>query len=145
MKVTIMRGIPGSGKSTWAATNYPNATVVSADHYFMVGGKYIYDQSKIDEAHAECMRKFIGYMLSRTDHVVVDNTNTTHVAIAPYAAVAAAYGADVEVVTVLADVKLAAARNVHSVPLDAISRMAANIERTQKSIPKWWNPRIVNG
>ena len=34
MNVVIMRGPSGSGKSTYIKKNFPDANVVSADHFF---------------------------------------------------------------------------------------------------------------
>jgi len=40
-KVVIMRGVSGSGKSTYARTNYPSATILSSDDYWTKdGGDY---------------------------------------------------------------------------------------------------------
>lgn len=46
--VIIMRGVPGSGKSTYVRNRYPEARVVSADRYFTdpATGEYRFDASK---------------------------------------------------------------------------------------------------
>jgi len=41
-KVTIMRGLPGSGKSTCDEVRFHDATVASADNFFMVDGEYVF-------------------------------------------------------------------------------------------------------
>ena len=57
-RVIIMRGLPGSGKSTEAKSYIltHGAVVVSADDFFMVAGKYRYNPAKIGDAHVACMR-----------------------------------------------------------------------------------------
>ncbi len=68
--------------------------------------------------------------------VVVDNTNTTTEEIAPYYAVARAYGYDVELVTLLVDVETAAARNAHGVPMRNIEAMHRRLD--QRELPRFW-------
>lgn len=140
-----MRGTSGSGKSTYIRTHFPLATVVSADHFFMRDGEYRFDASKLGEAHGQCLREFVNYLLQRLEPnpLVVDNTNTTTTELAPYAALALAYKYDLEVVTLECDPEVAAARNTHGVPLASVRRMAENITRSQSHIPKYWNPSVV--
>ena len=57
MTVLIMRGLPGSGKTFRANEmigNSLNVAHVSADHFFMVDGKFKYDASKAQEARTHC-------------------------------------------------------------------------------------------
>ena len=49
----IIRGLPGTGKSTLGKTLAPDASF-AADDYFMVDGEYKFDPSKLGEAHAQC-------------------------------------------------------------------------------------------
>ena len=143
MKVFIMRGVSGSGKSTIAnkITTVANATVVSADHYFKLpkaGGRdrdggqmpdreYDFNPMELGYAHAYCMRKFIEGLASGVD-VIVDNTNTTWAETASYASVASAYRAETVIVNIWADPEDAVSRNVHGVPESAIRSMAANMK-----------------
>ena len=86
--VIVLRGLSGSGKSTFAAylrqqcnestqlhrDGRVNIRVCSADYFFQdLGG---FDASRLPEAHYECMRSFdhaLGDPL--VDVIVVDNTN----------------------------------------------------------------------
>lgn len=55
---TILRGAPGSGKTTWALANRQTSTLCSADHYFTgPDGVYRFDASKIGLAHAACRER----------------------------------------------------------------------------------------
>jgi predicted kinase len=141
MKVIITSGIPGSGKSTLIKNEFSGAEVVSADSFFTDrNGNYNFDVTKLGEAHAACMRRFIHILSNRydTDDVlVVDNTNTTSEEIAPYYSVAKAYGASVELITLVCDPELAAERNVHGVPLAGCRAMAHRI--MQRRLPPFWD------
>jgi hypothetical protein len=75
--------------------------------------------------------------------VIVDNTNTTIMEVSPYVAVGQAYGHDVEIITVEADVEIAAARNVHGVPANAVRQMARRLEESAQQFPPWWKHRVV--
>jgi len=144
MKVTILRGIPGSGKSTYCKKNYPNAAWYSADYYFInEKGVYAFDPSKLGEAHGYCLRGVVQHLERHPLNMdlVVDNTNTTAVEIAPYAALAQAYGCELEIITIQCMPEVAAARNVHGVPLEGVRRMYAQL--IGATLPPWWPHRVV--
>lgn len=148
-KVIIMRGQPGSGKSTYTAKHYPDALVCSADHFFMKNGKYEFDKTKIGQAHAECLKKFVvmvaqgGAAMFHADTIVVDNTNINATEIAPYAALALAYGWELEIITLDVDPAISAARNVHEVPASTVKRMHKQMEYGAKNFPSYWKHTII--
>ncbi len=142
--VIILRGVPGSGKSTWIAKNYPNAEVFSADHYFIRNGEYKFDPRLLPDAHAYTLRSFVGWARDPSGTVaIVDNTCTTVAEVAPYAAIALAYGRQVETVTLLCDPAVAGARNIHGVPLAAVEAMDRRLRASQGDLAPWWNNRVV--
>lgn len=165
-KVIIMRGAPGSGKSTYTKKNYPDAVVVSADHFFeQPDGTYIFDRSKISAAHAACLRRFtqnvefgtcgdqgegrdscLGTAYCGQSHrdIVVDNTNISAVEIAPYAALALAYGWELEIVTLDVDPKTSHARNVHSVPEKTVKDMHKRLTSEEARFPRYWSRKTVD-
>ena len=145
MKVSILCGVSGCGKTTWAARNgiWP-LRVVSADHAFYDrDGKYNFDPSRLPEAHGSCLRYFVAALQDKVSHVIVDNTNTTVAEIAPYAALALAYGFDLEILFFNCDPEVAAARNTHGVPVAGVMAQHARLQETRKSLPPWWNAREV--
>lgn len=144
MKIKVMRGIPGSGKSTIANELYTNgldsvgagAIIVSADHYFMKDGAYIYNSVLISEAHKSCMRSFLTHINHGTRLIIVDNTNINVEDMAPYIAVGEAMGYDVEIVQVNTDPEVAAARNVHGVPKGQVLNMHSRLQTIR--LPTRW-------
>jgi predicted kinase len=148
MKVRILRGTSGAGKSTYTKTFYPNAVVCSADDYFMVDGKYQFDSKKLSEAHGACLRKFVEIVVDLALNrpfdttVVVDNTNCSIAEIAPYAALALAYGADLEIITLLTPTDVAVKRNVHGVTLEGVMRQRLNLDAGTKQLPPWWKHKV---
>lgn len=132
--VIVMRGIPGSGKSTWIKNNVPDAVVCSADLYFMQTGEYKFDPSKLGSAHAWCRLAYEVALRDNEPVVVVDNTNTTNKEMAFYIEKAEASGYDIVIVQLNTPADVAAARNVHGVPAEKVQQMAA---RMQELRPEW--------
>lgn len=128
----IMRGLPGSGKSTQAKlyANQYNAVICSADDYFMTDdGRYLYDADEIRAAHAVCKLK-ARVALAKGENVIIDNTNIKLRDMQEYFDMAKNYGAHVHIAhspTEWAmDVEECAKRNVHGVPKEVIQRMKDN-------------------
>lgn len=143
MMVTILCGVSGSGKSTWADHMRPDAAVVSADHFLAVNGEYKFDPTKLGEAHGACVKAFIDFCRDGTQDVVVDNTNTSLEEINVYMAIAGAYKRNVEIVWVQADPEDAAARNTHKVPYSVVMQMHLDLARTMGNLPPWWPTPIL--
>ena len=141
--VTIMRGLPGSGKTHWVRTNKPQAKVVSADLFFMDGFEYKYDSRRLGEAHNWCLRQYIQllniYTLGGDLDIVVDNTNTGVFEIAPYYRLAEVFGFDVGIVWIQSSTLVCMARNTHGVPPVSIQSMANKFD----CLPPWWKQTII--
>lgn len=100
MQIKIMRGIPGSGKTSLAKLCWPDATICSADFYFETPSGYVFRPEELPRAHQQCLRAFIESVRRCEEYIIVDNTNLTVDDIRPYIAVAHAYGGEVEIVDV---------------------------------------------
>lgn len=138
MIVTLMIGVSGAGKSTYIRENLPGCTVVSADHFFTgEDGIYRFDPRKLGEAHGLTLKKFLD-ALSKGIDIVVDNTNTTLVNLAPYVALAEMVGATVKFVHLDVDPALAASRNLHGVPADTVLKMSQQIASMLGQWPYHW-------
>jgi len=139
--VILMRGIQGSGKSTWVKKNYPKAVVCSADDYHIVEGEYKFDPRKLGEAHDKCFLKYLQNLLSRTDaDIVVDNTNANIIELAPYVRLAEVYPIDYKIITMFCEPHIAWARNIHNVPLHIVVNCYHEISRP---LPKFWHQEMV--
>ena len=149
MKVVILRGISGSGKSTLAKKLYQDTpgfkAIYSADHFFVqTDGSYKFKPAKLGEAHRKCLLLFAKAMESSNDLLIVDNTNTTAMEIAPYAQLALAYGHAVEVITVECDLDVAASRNVHNVPRAVIVAQNIRLQAETKKLRSKWHHKVWN-
>jgi predicted kinase len=94
--LVICRGIPGSGKSTFAKTL--GGIHIEADQYFVDGdGNYNFDGSKIKLAHEYCRSQTEAWMKTdgtqvNVDKIVVSNTFTQFWEMEPYFELAKKYG-----------------------------------------------------
>lgn len=159
MKIFIMQGIPGSGKSHWIEEfvkktkeelNAPflNYEVCSADHYMMERDKYVFRPSKLPEAHKNCFLQFLATVNHLEDHklpnlLFVDNTNLSLWEIAPYYRLGEALEFETKIVRVLCPLEVAYKRNVHNVPLGNIFDMHRNF--CECKLPSHWNVLTVLG
>lgn len=130
--VIIMRGLPGSGKSTYIDERYDDdALVVSADHHMTVFGEYSFDPKRLIECHAHAQIEFVEFLQEGRSPVIVDNTNSTQAEYLFYEDVAEMFGYEVEIVDLfdggLTDEELAD-RNIHGVPVETIAAMRARWE-----------------
>ena len=135
LRVVILRGLPGSGKSTYAKT-LTGFTIVSADLF-----PDLYDEhwsinfDKIGDAHDWCYSQFV-LSLAKGKSVCVDNTNISLFEISPYRMEARRAGAEISYRTFgeeLPDKELAK-RTLHGVPISSIKAMRKRWEK----IPSFW-------
>jgi len=142
----LIRGLPGSGKTTLLNLLTSRFEGFCADDFFMVEGEYIFDPSKLSQAHALCLRHTRQHLTEECAPVrqaAVHNTFTQRWEMEPYIQLAEETGARLVVIDLfgggLTDKELAA-RNGHGVPMEAIARMRARYEHDWKNgnpLPPW--------
>jgi predicted kinase len=123
----IVRGLPGSGKSTFAQTLTPNHW--EADMYFInENGEYKFDMDKIKNAHQWCRNMVEDAMKRNLDKIAVSNTFTMEWEMESYNNLAKQYGYTVFHLIVE---NRHGSSSVHSVPGETILKMK---ERFQISL-----------
>lgn len=122
--LTLIRGLPGSGKSTWAKALSNFAGVhIEADMFFEnEEGEYHFDPKKIGEAHKWCQEMTEEYMDCGLD-VYVSNTFTQKWEMEPYLKLAIQYGYDMDILVARGEYN-----SIHNVPQDVIDRMKSRWE-----------------
>ena len=134
----LVRGLPGSGKSSFAG-NFKPAEVFAADDFFYRRGKgkgeYAFDPALLGEAHKYCQRATRSALYAGS-MVIVTNTFSQRWELEPYLKFAAEVDVRVAVVDLfdggLTDEALAE-RGLHGVPQDTIATMRARWEHDWKN------------
>jgi predicted kinase len=124
----IVRGIPGSGKSTFAKTL--GGKHFETDNFFMVDGEYKFDVTKLKAAHEWCQNSVNTAMILNitTDlnsTIVVSNTFTQEWEMKPYFDMAETYG--YRVFSLIVENRHGGV-NQHGVPQDKLEIMKNRFE-----------------
>ena len=118
----IIRGIPGSGKSTLGEKLVPGCSF-SANDWFMEGGKYNYNKDEIAEAHKFCRANVLVSMKNGEPIIAVCNTFTRKWEFEPYIELCNTYG-----YTPIEIICRGNFKNIHNVPESVIEKMKNRFE-----------------
>lgn len=134
--IVVIRGLPGSGKTTLARNlkfeeTYGDSIICEADDFFLDkynSDQYLFDKRLIHYAHQYCISKVIrGLFVGNFDTALVSNTSTTIKEIRPYMEIALEYELDFYITEPenpdKDNVQKCFERNIHNVPLETIERM----------------------
>lgn len=122
MKLLLVRGLPGSGKSTIAKNLIGFYHHVETDMFWMVDGEYKWEASRLGEAHAWCLNRTRELMTAGFSPVV-SNTFTTVKEMRPYFDLAKEFGIVPTVMVVQNEWG-----NVHNVPEETLAKMKARFQ-----------------
>lgn len=124
MDLYIIRGIPGSGKSTFAK-NIVNV-YFEADMFFVDGnGVYNFDATKLGKAHSWCQHSVASAMKLGVDKIAVCNTFTKKWEMDPYFLLANEFG--YRVFSIIVE-NHHGGKNIHSVPEEKMEEMKNRFE-----------------
>jgi len=149
-RVILMVGCAGSGKSTYVRHHFPDASIVSADHYFEdlasdSGESFseVWDLRSLGTAHRVCQQNFVEAIAAGDPIVVVDNTNVSASDRQRFVKKSTEHGYEVEIHVLslwlygapqpsseqeASYVSHCHGRNIHGVPLDVIANQFRRLD-----------------
>lgn len=127
-ELILVRGLPGSGKSTFAKSL--GGSHIETDMFFMQDGEYKFDGAKIKEAHEWCQSEVNNMMILNhttraNKRIVVSNTFTQEWEMKPYYEMAEGFGYTVFSLVVE---NRHGGENIHGVPAEVMDRMEKRFE-----------------
>lgn len=139
--MVLMRGLPGSGKTTLAKIiKGRSGVILSTDDFFCnEEGVYRYDPHRLPEAHGWNKHRALVKVQEGRTPVIIDNTNVQAWEMKPYIIMALHHGYEVDILEPETGWKFSpkelAKRNIHGVPKYKISEMKEHYDS---------NSRILN-
>jgi predicted kinase len=128
----LVRGLPGSGKTSFATAIWNDYAVCEADKFFYdKEGNYNFDPTKLKEAHAWCKNEVESKMIEHQNNqqyypeIAVSNTFTQEWEMEDYFKLAEKYG--YKVVSLIVENRHGG-KNVHGVPEDKLEIMKNRFE-----------------
>lgn len=121
MALHLVRGLPGSGKTTWVKKTF-DCLHVEADMFFVKDGEYKWEGKSVRDAHDWC-KKLTSDSIQTGADVVVSNTFTQLWELQPYLDMAKKYDTVVVVYKMTSQYG-----NVHNVPSEVVEKMATRWE-----------------
>jgi len=137
-ELIIMRGIPGSGKSTEAKKRVKNGVIHSTDDLWEATGDYAGAFKRMKESgdwsdhsrmHTKNFKNAMTSIKEGVSPIIIDNTNIKAVEAKKYVETALKLGFNESNITIVdvgnggCTVEVLAERNTHGVPLETIERM----------------------
>ena len=130
--LVLLRGLPGSGKSSFAKHMWSDFVICEADQFFYDSdGNYNFDPSKLKDAHKYCRDKVETFMSDNEKNpqfypeIVVSNTFTREWEMDEYFKLAKKY--DYQVVSLIVENRHGN-KNIHGVPDSKIEEMRNRFE-----------------
>lgn len=118
----LVRGLPGSGKSTIAKNLIGWYWHLETDMFWMKDGEYKFEPTRLREAHQWCQNE-TRTILTRGFSPVVSNTFTTKKELKAYFDIAKEFGIVPQVILCQGQWT-----NVHNVPENVLNQMAGRFE-----------------
>jgi len=129
----LVRGLPGSAKSTLAKKLAPDANFAADDFFTDAEGNYNFDPSLIRQAHESCQGRTQMAMLDKEPVIAVHNTFSKAWEAKPYFELAERFGYSVFVVECQNDFG-----NIHGVPDHVIQKMRERLEPLRGELTPLW-------
>lgn len=123
-KLILIRGLPGSGKTTLAKQLNPDAHFEADMYFYSPAGVYHFDSTKLSEAHSWCFTSTMVALCNPANQtVIVSNTFVQRWEMQRYIDLAKKCQVKVEILVCNGNYQ-----NIHGVPQETIERMRSRWE-----------------
>jgi len=136
-QLVIMRGVSGSGKTTYVSHHFPSATVCSADHFFDRGAHPpSFDPKLLSLAHHQCLMSAMNSIENGDEYIVIDNTNTQRWEYEHYIWLGNQFGYHIRIIRLQPPLapEILESRNVHQVTKQTILNMLYRFEDDEREL-----------
>ena len=123
--IIIVRGLPGSGKSTIAKKFCTRAICTADDYHTNRNGNYDWKPENVVKAHDWCQRKCKRFMERGIPIIVVANTSTTEREMKPYFDMSKIYGYRISTVVVE---NRHGGKTTHGIPEETMAKMEGRFD-----------------
>lgn len=126
-ELILLRGLPGSGKSTFAKSiSHAGVGHIEADMFFIKDGEYKFDASRLKDAHNWCHDVVKDWMQpGGFEKIIVSNTFTQEWEMEPYFALATTY--DYKVTSLIVENRHGN-QSIHNIPEEVLEKMDKKFE-----------------
>jgi len=124
----LVRGLPGSGKSTFARM-ISNHVCEADDYHLLSTGEYDWKPENVHASHVWCKNRCERFMQKNKPRIVVSNTSTTDKELNPYIDMALKY--EYIVISVVVENRHEGV-SIHEVPSDTITTMRNRLAKNIK-------------
>ena len=121
-KLIIVRGIPGTGKSTFCREMFPDIFHLENDMFQYQNGEYHYDEKKLQKSIQWCFNTASNALKNGMD-VVISNTFTKKAFVDSYTELVKKYKCNFEIYRMMGNFK-----DIHNVPEDVLKSMKDGFE-----------------
>lgn len=145
LPIFLLSGISGAGKTRYTKDHLSGLVLSADDHFIRPDGTYHFNSAELGLAHGKVLHAFVEALEATTlgdfphEAIVVDNPFTTALDLAPYVALANAYGITPTLTTLYLPFLTASRRNVHHVPEAGVRNQYNRL--MAREIPPFWKIR----
>ena len=126
-ELVILRGLPGSGKSTFAKllTTGRDAVIIENDQYMYEDGIYVWSTSKIKAAVKDTNERLYKALVKKVELIVISNVNARANDFSTYIEIGNLHGYKVSSIIVE---NRAETKSIHNVEDETMQRMSENFQ-----------------